>query len=157
MIAWWTSRSRREQILLAVLGTLALVTVVWLGAFRPLAAAARAADTRLARAAEVEAAVDRGLAELAVIRRHPRPRTASRPVAEVVVESAAAADLTLARSEPDPGGGLRISLEAVAPGALFPWLATLQREHGVAPSHLTVLKSEGGALTVDATLVGIEP
>lgn len=160
MRAWWDSRSRREQVMLALLSVLLAVTVYWFGVIGPLASAERGARERLAQAVAAEAAIDPGLAELAelaALRRSARPPGATRPIATVAAETAAAAGLSLDRSEPDPGGGLRIGLKAVAPAQVFSWLAALQRGHGVAPSHLTVLKAEGGGLDVDATLVQAAP
>jgi general secretion pathway protein M len=155
MIAWWAGRSRREQLLLGVMAAIALVLVAWFGILQPLAKARRAAAERLSEAAATQAAVERGLAELAALRRAAPARPNRRPMARAVTESAAAAGVTLARAEPDPGGGLRVGIEAVAPAALFPWLAALQRDDGVAASHLTVVKADGGGLNVDATLVEI--
>lgn len=155
MTNWWRSLSRREQAMLAALGTLVLLIVVWFGLIDPLRKAQRAAAERYERAAATAATVERGLAELAALRRVIPAAASRRPVADAVAESAAAAGIDLSRSEPDPSGGLRVAIEGAAPGVVFPWLASLQREDGVAASHLTVLKADSGGLTVDATLVGL--
>lgn len=155
MMAWWRSLSRRERAMLAVLGTLALIVVSWFALIDPLRNAQRAAAERHERAVAEEVAVDRGLAELAALRRATPARPRRKPVADAVAESAAVAGIDLSRSEPDPSGGLRVAIEGAAPGVVFPWLASLQRDDGVAASHLTVLKADGGGLTVDATLVGL--
>lgn len=155
MIAWWKGRSRREQILVGAMGALVVGLGLWFGVVQSLAEARRQASERLAEAVAVEAAVQRGLAELAALRQAAPARPSRQPVAQAVAESAAAAGLTLSRSEPDPGGGHRVQAEAVAPAVLFPWLAALQRDHGVVASHLTVLKGEAGGLTLDATFVEV--
>jgi type II secretory pathway component PulM len=73
-------------------------------------------------------------------------------LADIVRESLETAGITPARIEPDPEGGVRVALNAVPPIVLFPWIASLQTAHGIAPRHLIVVKEGQGALGLDATL-----
>ena len=58
MVDWWTTRSRREQILLGALAGLLLIFILWFGVASPLRGAARDAEDHLARALADEAVVD---------------------------------------------------------------------------------------------------
>jgi general secretion pathway protein M len=152
MRTWWDSRSRREQVLLAVMGAAAAAFLLWFAVLRPLAAAGRAAEARYAAAVETDVVVNRTLADMARLKAPPPPASARRPLDAVVSEAAAAAGVNVGRIEPDPSGGLRVSSPSTAVSAVFPWLATLQREHGIVATHLTALKNDTGGLAVDATL-----
>lgn len=152
MRAWWDERSPRERVLIAVMAGGLLLFALWLAVAAPLLAAGRAAEARHARAVATRTGVDRALAELARLRPPPQPASASRALQAVVSETAVAGGVEIARIEPDPAGGLRVAVASAAPAALFPWLALLQREHGVALEHLSVMKNETGGLALDATL-----
>ena len=150
--AWWGGRSRREQMLVALMGLSLAGFLLWFGLVSPLASAAEAAEARRAQAVQDKLAVDRTLAAIARLGPAAARPISSRPLGALVSETAAAAGVELARVEADPAGGVRVAVAGASPTVLFPWLATLQREHGVAPRHLTVLKAEGGGLALDATL-----
>lgn len=151
MTACWEARTRRDQVLLAAMAAALVGTVLWLGAYRPAEAARRAAEQRYERALEGQARVARAAGRI-----QPLQGAAAGPVADVsaadaVNASARAAGVVLSRVEPDPAGGVQVAVQAVPPTALFPWLAALQRDYGVAARRLTVIKDDQGALSVDAT------
>jgi general secretion pathway protein M len=152
MRTWWETRSRREQALLAVMAAGVAAFLLWFAVLTPLAAANRAAEARYATAVETDLAVSRTLGEVARLKAPPAPASARRPLDAVVSETAAAAGVNVGRIEADPSGGLRVSSPSAPASALFPWLALLQREHGIVATHLTVLKNDTGGLAVDATL-----
>jgi len=151
MIAWWNGRTARERWMLAILAGLLVIVILWLGGLKPLTAWADEAARRRADAAAAEVAVDRALAEMAAIRSKP-VKPLGKPLEAVVSETAAAAGVALDRVEADPSGGVRIAIEGADAKAVFPWIARLQTEYGVAAQSLTALK-EDGALVLEATFV----
>ncbi|MFN3582701.1 type II secretion system protein GspM [Phenylobacterium sp.] len=151
MIAWWTTRTPRERLLLGVMAGLLLVFGLWFGVHRPLAQARAAAERRYDRALKEEAAIEIAAARIRTLRTAGGGASRKAPAAEAVNASAAAAGVTLSRVEPDPVGGVQVAVGGVSPAQLFPWLAALQRDYGVTPRHLTIVKDEQGGLSVDAT------
>src|SRR4051794_7130327 len=88
-IAWWQLRSRREQVLLAIMFALALLTLAWLLVIRPLGDALASARERHA-AAVVALAEARGQAQ-AIVRIEGR-RTAPLEGPLLPIVSAAAGE-----------------------------------------------------------------
>lgn len=157
MIAWWTSRSRREQILLGVMTFCLALWLIVFGIARPLQAAARAASERHASAVATLTEVSRNVAAINRLKAPPGAAPRRAPLDAAVSSTAQAAGISLGRVEADPGGGLRVAVPSAAPTVLFPWLGLLQTEHGVVATHLTVVKNDTGALTLDATLARVAP
>ncbi|MDO8900113.1 MAG: type II secretion system protein GspM [Phenylobacterium sp.] len=156
MMDWWTTRSRREQMLLGALGGLLLLFVFWFGLAAPLRGASKDAQSHLARALADEAVVDAAAAEIARLGEAAAPRGRGAPVERLVAQTAEAAGLEIIRIEAGEGG----TVQAVVMGpstAVLPWIAQLQAEHAIAARHLTLLKGEVGQLDVDATFAGVAP
>lgn len=151
MIAWWESRTPRERVLLAVMAAGLVAFLLWFGVHRPVAQARDAAAQRHDRALRTQAAVETAAARIRQLQRGGIQTVRRAPAAEAVNASAAAAGLTLSRVEADPDGGVRVAVGGVAPAQLFPWLAALQQDYGVTARHLTIVKDDQGALSVDAT------
>lgn len=151
MIAWWNGRTARERWMLGALAVLALAVVLWMGVLTPLGRWAGRAAAEHDRALQTKASVDRALADMAALKSRPAPK-ASQPLETLINETATAAGVTVGRLEPDPAGGMRVAIEGGQANAVFPWIARLQTEHGVAAQSLTVLK-EGEGLVVEATFV----
>lgn len=154
MPIWWTMRTPREQVLIGVAAAIALVVVLWLGVWRPLAAAHDAAQARYARVAATERRVQLAVAQIGALRRSARRPPAPMAAAEALSAEGQAAGIAFSRMEDDPGGGVHVVIDTVAPTLLFPWLGKLQREHGVAAQHLTVVKADANAVSVDAIFTG---
>jgi len=155
MMDWWSGRSRREQVLLGVMGALAAGLLLWFGVAAPLRGAAQDASAHLARALSDEAVVDAALAEVARLGERAATPVRSGSVEALVAETAAAAGLEVIRIEPAPEGG---GVQAVVSGpstVVLPWIAALQADHAIAARHLTLLKGDVGELDVDATFVGL--
>ena len=148
MRQWWTTLSRREQSLLALLALLVLILVAWYAVWRPLTQFHRAAVMQHELALGEEQRVQVLIARIKA--RAPAGRQ-DIPVAQAVRQSLEAAGIAGARLEADPGGGLRVALGGVPSTLLFPWMAELQARHGVTPRHLVVVKAGQGVLQVDAT------
>ena len=157
MIAWWEGRTRREQALLAVMAAAFVAFGLWFGVHRPVAQARDAAAQRYDRALQTQAVVETAAARIRLLERGGSQPVRRAPAAEAVNASAAAAGVTLSRVEPDPAGGVQVAVGGVAPAQLFPWLAALQQDYGVTARHLTVVKDEQGALSVDATFADEAP
>lgn len=154
MMDWWIGRSRREQILLGVMGALAAGLLLWFGVAAPLRGAAEDASARLTRALADEAVVDAAVTELARLGERAATPARAASVESLVAETAASAGLEVVRIEPAEGGGV----QAVVSGAstvVLPWIAQLQADHAIAARHLTLLKGDVGELDVDATFVGL--
>lgn len=150
MLAWWTSRSRREQGLLALMGLLAAGLAVWFLLLAPLAAAAEAARGRLFQARADEAVVGALAADIAALAQASAPPARTTALDEAVQTTALAAGLDVSRLEQGEAG-----LQALVTGpaqALAPWLLALQTEQGIQVVHLTLLKDEAGRVQADLTL-----
>lgn len=153
MVDWWTTRSRREQIMLGVMAALLLGFLLWFGVAAPLRTAAKDASAHLTRALGDEAVVDAAVAEIARLGEAAPPPTAAGPLDQLVTDTAAEAGLKIIRIEATADG----AVQAVVSGPstqVLPWIATLQSEHAIAARHLTLLKGDVGQLDVDATFVG---
>jgi len=152
---WWNGRSRREQVLLAVMGALVAGFVLWFGVAAPLRTAAASARDHLAQARADEALVDAVAAQVAAQGQAPPAPSGGGPLEQIVTDTAAVAGLQVVRVEEAEAG-----VQAVVSGpstAILPWLAFLAREQGVTARHLTLVKGEAGALDLDATFVRAAP
>ncbi|MDD3836853.1 MAG: type II secretion system protein GspM, partial [Phenylobacterium sp.] len=118
----------------------------------PLLDAGERARDRYESALSTGAEVRRATARIKAMQGQVAIAEPTRAPEQVIAETAATAGVLLVRVEPDPEGGLRVALDAASATNLFPWLALLQREHGLSARNLTVVKGEGGGLRVDATL-----
>ncbi|MDP1874249.1 type II secretion system protein GspM [Phenylobacterium sp.] len=153
MMGWWTTRSRREQVLLGLMGALLLGFLLWFAVASPLRSAAQDASAHLTRALADEAVVDAARAEIARLGEAAPRAQRSGSVERVVSDTAAAGGLTVVRVEIDDQNGV----QAVVSGpstAVLPWIALLQAEHAIVARHLTLLKGDVGELDVDATFAG---
>jgi general secretion pathway protein M len=144
--AAWGTRSRREQIMLAVMALVILLVVGWYGVMVPLNGAVDASNARLAKAGEQFAQLD------AAARAGGLPVTAGQPLQAIVDASAAAAGLTIARRREEADGRLTVWLTGADPGLMMGWLSSLARAQGIAVSEMTASRSEGGLLEAQITL-----
>ncbi|MDT8757115.1 type II secretion system protein M [Sphingomonas psychrotolerans] len=115
---WWSGLSRREQILVAVLGGLLAFTVLVFGVIKPLQAA-RAEALADIRTYETLSARIRAAGTLTTAR---APRRQGAP-AQVATSSATAFGLAIA-PETIPGG-LRVTIADASYDSLVAWLADL--------------------------------
>lgn len=144
--AAWEARSRREQIMLAVMAGAILLVVGWYAVLVPLNGAGEASETRLTKAGERFARLD------AAARSGGLPVTAGQPLQAVVDASAAAAGLSIARRREEADGRLTVWLTAADPGLMMGWLTSLARAQGIAVSEMTASRTEGGLLEAQITL-----
>jgi general secretion pathway protein M len=149
-LIWWSGRSARERILLAVMGGLIVLLLFWLLIIRPLDAAKAGALQRLdlaTQAAGRVAAVADGVRQ--AHRLAPAALSAALPVA--VGEAAQAAGFTLSRLDAQGPDRVVIGITTARSPALFTWLAGLQRQ-GVIVERLTLRTNSDATLAVEGML-----
>ncbi|MDB5471675.1 MAG: hypothetical protein JWR84_3235 [Caulobacter sp.] len=142
----WEARSRREQVMLAVMGLAILLVVGWFAVLQPLNGAVKGSETRLSKAADRFAQLD------AAARTGGLPVTTGQPLQTVVEASAAAAGLTVDRRREETDGRLTVWLTGADPGLMMTWLTSLARAQGVAVSEMTASRTDGGLLEAQITL-----
>lgn len=150
---WLASRSPRERLMLGLMALAVFAFALWYGLYAPLLAAREGAQASYRAAVQGQAQVRRTVIRIKALRGAVKPPQPTASPEDAIRSSAEAAGLSLTRVEPDPAGGLRVAIDAAPATSLFPWLADLQRDHGLAAQTLTVVKGEEGGLRVDATLL----
>lgn len=143
MIEWWDARAPRERLMLAAMLLAVLAFALWLGAWRPLRAAADAARDHRMRAAAVLAEVRAGVAAIADLQAQGPAPLATDALAGAVLRTAAAERVPISRQRTDDAGVLTVGIDAVQATALFGWLDALKRQHGLAPIQLEVEERNG--------------
>lgn len=146
---WWFERSGRERWMLAGLGLVLTLLLIWYGVLTPLRWAVGEAADRRARA----------VAGLALTQDMTRASVGgragpARSLAEVVDGSAAATGIVIDRRRQDADGRLTIWVDAVDPKTLMQWIVILRRAHGVAVTALTATKADAANLEVEIAFVG---
>ena len=148
----WSSRSRREQILLVVMALLLGGTLLWLLILRPIGDARRSA-------AEARDAAVQALGETRYYARQISALGAARPAkrhtAQALVATAGAAGLT-ARSSGSRVGEIRLAFDDARPTALFGWLAAMEAE-GLPVRDLSATPSGAAGLRAEVTFQPPQP
>ena len=149
LASWWRLRTRREQRLLLVMTALLLAVAVWLLIVRP-------ADRALARArmrhdaAVLMLAHVRGGADMIHRLEAHAPSPIEAPLETFIGQQAVEAGFTGAHVAPG-GGTAALSIDAVRPRAFFPWVADMERRHGLVVDNLTARTNSDATLAVQAT------
>lgn len=147
--SYWMERSRREQVLLAIMGALVALVIFWLGIVRPVENGLANARARQAEALERNAHVR---AKVQSLRRLPRGPTLTAPLDQLVGQSAGEAGFTLERNQPQGPGRVDIAIASAKPTAFLAWIAALEAQ-GVSVETLTAHPSPtAGAISVQAVL-----
>lgn len=144
--AAWEARSRREQIMLAVMALAVLLVVGWYAVLVPLNGAVKASETRLAKAGGQFARLD------AAARSGGLPVDSDQPLQAIVDVSASAAGLTIERRREEADGQLTVWLTDADPGLMMGWLTSMARAQGIAVSGMTASETHGGMLDAQITL-----
>lgn len=152
-LPWWRDRSRREQILLAIMAGMVAIVILWLGMLRPLAGASDRAAARHASAISALGEVRSltGAIRAAEARRRPGNDT---PALERVRASASAAGLTLDTLESDGAGQVNLRITAIKPAPLLRWIADLEARDGITTTLLASNRNADQTLAVSMTLSG---
>jgi general secretion pathway protein M len=133
---WWQARAPREQVLLAVLGAVALVAALLVLVVKPLQAARAQALTDI----RTYEALSAGLATVGP-GVQPAAPTRSGPPAQILTTTAAGFGLTVQRVEPE-GDRTRLVMDGVPYDAVMRWLADLETGGGL---RLTEVRLDRGA------------
>jgi type II secretory pathway component PulM len=134
--------TRREQVMLITTGMLALVCLLWLGAWEPAKAARLAAESRLNQAEQTLDDVSRLAAEL----EHLRQQSSASPespgnqsLPQLLSELASETGITLAALEPSVDNlSAGVRFDAVSMESLLGWLAQLETRHVILVEQLSV-------------------
>lgn len=147
---WWAVRQPREQVLLGVLAALVIGLAAWYGVHLPLD---RFATTQAERRAEASTLLVQ-TRELGALVRAVEAGAAGAAPTQTLQRTAAAAGIPLGETEPQPGGGLAVSIEAVPAKALLGWLAAVQRDHRIGVRRFEAHRGEDGAVQARIVFVG---
>ncbi len=149
--AWWRLRTRREQVLLAIMLALVAITLAWLLVVRPLGDALATARERHERAVIALATARAQGSAIAQIegRRAPQLEGA---LQTFISADAAAAGFALTRITPDGDDRLSLSMASAKPQAFFAWLDRLEKGRGLVVERLNVASNSDRTLSVDLTL-----
>ena len=148
---WWQGLTRREHILLSILGVLLVAMAGYLALWRPVNLYLESG--RVAQAA----ALDRlamTQAMVAEIRRAPAtPASEAINVGALINQSAIEAGFTLSKNEPKQDGEVAVVINSVKGRGLMSWLAMLERK-GIFVRTASVRTNGDGTITFDAVLRG---
>jgi general secretion pathway protein M len=117
----------RERVLVLGGGTLLLLLAVWMYVWQPLMAERVIQQDRIARylsVIEIARSADTGVPVLV------QSPVALVPIGPRITQSAAAADIPLARLDPD-GAQLQITVAKAGYAELIAWIASLETSEGV--------------------------
>jgi len=151
VLIWWKERSGREQVLLAIMGLLLLVLMLWFAVVRPLDAWVRDGRETYRQTLADRAMIDRGMAEIRTIRAGP-VAPLPKPLAQGVRDIALQAGFSDVQSEPGSNGTARLSIAAVRSEAFFPWLRTATQRHGLIVQSMNAVPNSDRTLSVVVTV-----
>ncbi|UVO53912.1 type II secretion system protein M [Sphingomonas sp. SUN039] len=149
-LLWWSGRSERERMLLAVMGTLIALLLFWLIVIRPIDNARAQAEARLEAATLAAGRVAAVADRVRLSRLTPAPALSS-PLPLAVGTTAEAAGFTLSRLDPVAPDRVNIGISTARGPALFGWLAQLARQ-GVIVERITLRTNSDATLAVEGTL-----
>ena len=150
LASWWRSRSRREQMLLAILFVLFGITLAWLLIVRPLGDSLAAARERHGEAVIALAEAKAGARAIGSLERS-RPAALGGPVEQAVTESASAAGFQLSRIQAEAAGTVSLAIEAARPQALFAWVSEMEGGKGLIVERLTAKANSDRTLSAQIT------
>lgn len=147
------ARTPREQVLLAGLAVLLLLTVLWFGVLAPAINWRSDAAQRYANAAE-------GYETLLVQASEYRARSAQavtagdrEPLRTLADRTARERGLSISRVQPLEDGRLGVWMEQSDADALMGWLSVLAREHGVSAERVSLDRENDNRVRAQLTLV----
>jgi general secretion pathway protein M len=150
-ITWWRQRSRREQLLLAVMLALAGITLVWLLVIRPLGDALANSRERHERAV-IALAEARSQARIISRLEGQRLPALDGPLLMLVSADAAESGFALTRITPDGDRRVSLSMSSAKPQSFFAWLDRLEKGRGLVVERLSVASNSDRTLSVELTL-----
>lgn len=143
MTAWFEGLTKREQMLVAVAGALALLLAISMLIIRPLTswrsdASASAQSARSTYELVAQAAATGGG------QAGPQAPGANVPLRNAVTQSSAAAGIELLRIGADTGGQIEVQPAPINGDQLFAWLGTLETQFGVSVAFADMSRDENG-------------
>ena len=150
ILAWYGSRSSREQRLLLAMLAIAVPVLLWLLVYQPVTRALEGAWDRHAEAVDRHGRV---LASVEALKGAARP-VAAAPAGEMAAlasESAGRSGLTLASAAAQGSDRAAVSIAAGAPQAMLTWLRGLEAQ-GVLVEDLRMTPAPDGTVALTAVL-----
>lgn len=129
MIRFWALRSRREQALILGAGLMLLIWGGYALIWHPMRMQAMALEARIARLDRLTAELNGLPAQMPAVGSDAAAMD-DRPLAIIATTTAEEAALVLGRLQPE-GTALRIESPAADFASLLLWLESLQRDHGL--------------------------
>lgn len=148
---WWRDRSERERWLIGAMGVILVLVVLWLGIFRPIAAAR---DAAIARHAAAVAGLGEVQAMTGAIRRAEQRGAAARsvPLVELVSRRATEAGLSSETLETTGDGRVTMRIAAVRPTAILRWLAEVESRDGIIVERAGMTRNDDATVAVELSL-----
>jgi general secretion pathway protein M len=143
---WWSERSAREQVLLAIMLLLLATTFIAFGIWQPLLRWQKSSVERLEQSAQLGDAVRR---ETDWLRSHKMPPDQGRSTADLVIESATNIGFQIANTALGPDGSVKFEIASARSTALFAWISSLNEQGIFIESIQLTTKSDA---TLAATL-----
>lgn len=154
--AWCRSRNPRERLMLGVMLAALAAFALWFGVLWPARAMRDSARDHYDRAVlqlrETQASANR----IASLQRARPTGSQGEPRSRTILDSAADAGLGISRQRQDGNDRFVVEIDSAAPQALFAWLDTLRREHGLAPQALEV-KRVGASVRAELAFSSVVP
>ena len=153
VLAWWDGLSSREQVMMAVLGALAMILLVSLLIIQPLLGAhdrardSYAASMRLYRAVEADADTVQALAAAA-----PASTAPVQSLRAVAGSMALRHDIALARMVPGEDGRLTVNIDRAETAAILAWLVDLDQRYGIRAQASTLDRDADGFVSASFVL-----
>lgn len=148
---WWRELSGRERVLVAIMGVLIAIVVIWLGIARPVESALENARARQAEALDRNVAI-RTKVKLLQAMPARTPASSQGPLDQIVSQSAGEEGFTLERTQAQGDGRVEIAIASARPTALFGWLVKLEAQ-GVVVDTLTMQPAAtAGTISVRSVL-----
>lgn len=124
--AWFDGRSLRERRMLLVMAAMIVLTMIWFAIFLPISDGLSSSRTRLndavIRLGQAQAERD-AIADLAKQKPQPIPGA----LADYLRQSAGDVGFALSNVDAQSDDRVRIAIPTARPGALFSWIAGLER------------------------------
>jgi general secretion pathway protein M len=152
--AWWAGRELRERRMLAAMLAMLAAFAWWYGLMWPLQALHADARARHDRAAMAVQAAD-ALAAAARARPAMPPLPAGTDaLVRRLLDHAQSAGVAVSRHRTNAGGSVSLSVDRVPAPRLFAWLEALERDAGLAPASLQVVRGDAGGVRAELAFEG---
>ena len=147
----WAALTDRERMLLSIGTVVLLAAALFWGVYQPLQASRAADIARLAR-------LDRTLAALATMPVTAGPVSDSRPIANIVTETAATQGLTILRLDTPKPDLATVTLQDAPFETVLLWIDALNRDAGVSIASATLRRVDDvGTVSADMVLAKAAP